>query len=250
MNATTTSRAGGQGAHADSQNAENGAEQRPRGESARQNAHTLIRAEPHAPHGAHGRESGRSGRAASGTAASSSARQDPLVARANPTFQAQLSRGVRAALTQRNGSVTVRLQPQSLGQVRIEMNLKGDTISAKFDASTPEARDLLTRHLVHLRGTLESKGLQVDRLHVQLADHPEPAPTFRDVAERNDAMSDDGRDENLDGHPEDTSGRGRGAEEQPFRGPGERRGEPTRHDAPGDEALVEMAFGLGLDAVA
>ncbi len=83
-----------------------------------------------------------------------------------------VARGLTAALAQRGGVVHVRLVPVSLGEVRIQMTLDAGTVSVKIDAATPAAQNLLNEHLGMLRASLESRGLQVDRLAVNLA----PAP--------------------------------------------------------------------------
>jgi len=87
-------------------------------------------------------------------------------------FAAQVSRGLAAALVQ-NGdgprNVTLRMHPESLGQVRVELGLEGQSVTARFEAATPEARDLLEQSLGALRTALESRGLHVERLHVNLA---------------------------------------------------------------------------------
>lgn len=91
-------------------------------------------------------------------------------------FAAQVSRGLAAALVQKGDGpriVTLRMHPESLGQVRVQLGMEGQSVSARFEAATPEARDLLDRSLGALRSSLESRGLHVERLHVNLA-APDP----------------------------------------------------------------------------
>ncbi|MFG0274572.1 MAG: flagellar hook-length control protein FliK [Phycisphaerales bacterium] len=82
-------------------------------------------------------------------------------------------RGLGAAVRQRGGSVTIRLSPESMGQVRIEMSIRQGTVDVRFEASTEQARELLTRHADMLRSTLHQKGFGVERIDV----HTQPAPT-------------------------------------------------------------------------
>lgn len=81
-------------------------------------------------------------------------------------FAAQLKRGLAAVLRQNGGSVTVRMAPASLGQVRIRLDLDQGQVSARFDVGGPEARRLLESDLGVLRQTLEARGLRVDDLQV------------------------------------------------------------------------------------
>lgn len=88
---------------------------------------------------------------------------------AQEAFDAQVSRGLTAAVSQKGGVVTMRLQPEALGAVRIQMTIEQGVVQARFEAATPEARDLLNKHMETLRASLEAKGLSVDRLQVHLA---------------------------------------------------------------------------------
>jgi len=65
--------------------------------------------------------------------------------------------------------VVLRLQPESLGELRVQVGLDGESVTARFEATTAEARDLLHASLATLRSSLEARGLHVEKLHVQLA---------------------------------------------------------------------------------
>lgn len=80
---------------------------------------------------------------------------------------ARLTRGLNAAVNQQGGNITLRLTPPELGTVRIQLNLQGGNVSAQFHAETDSARTLLTQQLGQLRTSLESQGLNVERLGVQ-----------------------------------------------------------------------------------
>ncbi len=81
--------------------------------------------------------------------------------------QARLARGLRTALNQQGGAVTLRLTPPEMGTVRIQMQLQGAAVSAQFHAESDAARSMLQQQLGQLRTALESQGLTVDRLGVQ-----------------------------------------------------------------------------------
>jgi hypothetical protein len=87
---------------------------------------------------------------------------------------AQFGRGLVAALRQNGGTVTIRLQPQELGDLKIRMQLQNGRVEARFEAATEQARDILDKNLGALRAALESRGLGVDRLDVYAADRPSP----------------------------------------------------------------------------
>ncbi|MEM6856067.1 MAG: flagellar hook-length control protein FliK, partial [Planctomycetota bacterium] len=80
---------------------------------------------------------------------------------------ARLTRGLNNAVNQQGGSVTLRLTPPEMGTVRIQLNLQGTNVSAQFHAETDSAQRLLTQQLGQLRTSLESQGLNVERLGVQ-----------------------------------------------------------------------------------
>jgi len=80
-----------------------------------------------------------------------------------------VQRGLGAAIRQQGGSVTVRLSPESLGQVRIQMQIQHGAVEVRIEAATEQARELLTRHADMLRTTLQQKGFGVERIEVQTA---------------------------------------------------------------------------------
>lgn len=127
-------------------------------------------------------------------------------------FEAQAARGLAAAVRQRGGVVTMRLQPEALGSIRIEMSLEGGRVAANIEASTAQARDLLSRSIESLRGALEARGMSVDRLAVHL-----PASQQGGGAQQN-AQQEPGEQRGF-GHHDASDGRSRGGDE---RGGGER----------------------------
>jgi|GEM_PF-2876321 len=86
--------------------------------------------------------------------------------RTEQQVRAQVERGLAAVLRQRGGSVTLRLKPGSLGELRVKMTVKGAKVEAGFEPSTKQAQRLLEHNLTALRSALEAKGLAVERLHV------------------------------------------------------------------------------------
>lgn len=73
----------------------------------------------------------------------------------------------------------IRLNPDNLGEVRINLISHGNQeLSARLIASTQESHELLKSQVESLKQTLESQGVQVDRLSVVLAGSPESARDF------------------------------------------------------------------------
>jgi flagellar hook-length control protein FliK len=78
-------------------------------------------------------------------------------------------RGLAAALRQGGGTVTLRLNPETLGSLKIQVSTQEAGIVAKLQASTEQARSLLTENVDMLRSAMESRGLSVDRIVIEHA---------------------------------------------------------------------------------
>ncbi len=83
-------------------------------------------------------------------------------------FRAALTRGLAAALRSRTGEVTMRLEPRSLGVMKVKLEIEGARVRATLEASTTQARDLLSENLTALRSGLEARGLTADSIDVRL----------------------------------------------------------------------------------
>ncbi len=76
------------------------------------------------------------------------------------------AKGAEILANQRGGTITMRMEPPALGQLRIELRISHGAVVADFTAATPEARALLEANLGMLRERLESQGLSVERISV------------------------------------------------------------------------------------
>jgi flagellar hook-length control protein FliK len=143
---------------------------------------------------------------------------------AEPPALASIRRGLGTVLSQRGGSLTMRLTPATLGSVRIDMAIDGTTVNVRIEAGTSQAQDLLKQNLTSLRTALEARGLVVDRLGVHVSAHASNAPlqtesqtdpgTQRQDDARHDAS--DGRSRgSSDGREQPEDERGGAAEGQP-----------------------------------
>ncbi len=122
-----------------------------------------------------------SGESASGTTAGQLTVQSAPAAEledSKDAFTARVVRGLGAALNQRGGVMTMRLEPPDLGQLRVHLTIARGVVTAQFQPSTVEAQALLDRSMASLRSALEGHGLTVDRLTVQAP--PMTTPNMRD----------------------------------------------------------------------
>lgn len=133
----------------------------------------------------------------------------------NP-LTAQALRGLAAALRQNGGSVTLRLNPEQLGFMKVEMSLKEGRVDARIEASNDAARHLLEQSVDRLRAALEARGLIVDRLEVKPVNEGAPEPrgmdAASDAAERRDQSPEtpaEGRGERNGERPQGESRHGR-----------------------------------------
>lgn len=67
------------------------------------------------------------------------------------------------------GTITLRLQPAELGNLKLEIWVKRDSISAHIVAANPQVQDILERNIPKLREALAQQGLQLEQLEVTVA---------------------------------------------------------------------------------
>ena len=77
------------------------------------------------------------------------------------------------------GTVRLRLAPAELGSVRVEMRIHQRKMQARIVAETEAASTALREHLPELRQRLESQGLQIERLEVEIDSGDRDAGNFR-----------------------------------------------------------------------
>lgn len=71
-------------------------------------------------------------------------------------------------LTGGNGisEANINLHPEHLGEVQIKLTMQHGLLSAQFVTHNEAAKELLENQLAQLRGSLQSQGIQVDRVEV------------------------------------------------------------------------------------
>jgi flagellar hook-length control protein FliK len=94
----------------------------------------------------------------------------------------QLATVLAPAAHQADGSyqVSIRLQPEELGVVHVELHLEGSTVNVSLHADGDATRDMLRQNLGQLRQQLESGGLTTGRFEVGSG----PASDDKDSAAR------------------------------------------------------------------
>ncbi len=68
-----------------------------------------------------------------------------------------------------SGTVVLRLHPQELGELRMEIKVEQDNIKAHVTTNNPQVQDILDRHLPRLREALEQQGMTLEQMQVTVA---------------------------------------------------------------------------------
>ena len=66
-----------------------------------------------------------------------------------------------------NGEMILRLTPQRLGELKIELKRSGEQLSVRLTTQNAEARDLLSSGTDELTQLLRAKGVDVERVHIE-----------------------------------------------------------------------------------
>ncbi|BBO34009.1 flagellar hook-length control protein FliK [Lacipirellula parvula] len=76
--------------------------------------------------------------------------------------------GAMKAAHQRDGKIHVRLSPPELGSVKIELAMQNGVLSAKLEAETPAARNILLDSLPALRDQLAQQDIRIEKFDVDV----------------------------------------------------------------------------------
>lgn len=83
---------------------------------------------------------------------------------------AQVQRGLASIINTKGGTMKLRMSPEHLGQVKIQLTTKDGHVKIKIDAETEHARSMLKDGLADLRTAMESRGVHVDELSIEQRD--------------------------------------------------------------------------------
>ncbi len=72
------------------------------------------------------------------------------------------------ALNGRTGPVRLRLSPPELGSMRLEISVRNGMMTARLEAETPMARNLLLDNLPALRDRLAQQDIKIEQFDVEL----------------------------------------------------------------------------------
>lgn len=106
---------------------------------------------------------------------SSAAQSEPATersafdARLQQAIQSQATRALTAAVNSQTGAVTLRLNPATLGQLKVLVSVEQNAVTAKFEATNSRAKALLEDARETLQDGLKEKGLSVDKIEITLA---------------------------------------------------------------------------------
>lgn len=78
----------------------------------------------------------------------------------------RVSRALSNAINQKGGTITIRMMPPELGQVRVDIQMHAGKVSASFQTEHQSVQSLMNRELSQLRQALERQGLTVEKLEV------------------------------------------------------------------------------------
>jgi len=78
----------------------------------------------------------------------------------------QIARGLGAAFRNKGGQLTLWMNPESLGKLRVQMTIDNGTISARFEATSEATKNLLAQNVDALRSALESRGLSASSIEI------------------------------------------------------------------------------------
>jgi flagellar hook-length control protein FliK len=92
----------------------------------------------------------------------------------------QLARVVRSGLGGRHSSMTLRLDPPELGQLKVDVRMNEQNLVVRFQTETRVAHDLLESRMGELRQALEQHGVQLNRVDVEVRPPAQPGQTGRE----------------------------------------------------------------------
>ncbi len=92
----------------------------------------------------------------------------PLPPRLEEHVLAQVTGRISLLPRQEGGRVTLRLYPEELGEVQLDLRVEKDGVRAFLQTQTVQAQEVLERHIPRLREALEQQGLRLDELQVSL----------------------------------------------------------------------------------
>ena len=88
-------------------------------------------------------------------------------------FQSILDQAKITVKDGRNGSFNVRLYPESLGKVNVNLKLEDGVLAGRFLVDNNDAKEALQNNINMVRETLEESGISVGEFQVNVRDEKE-----------------------------------------------------------------------------
>ncbi len=96
----------------------------------------------------------------------------PSHASAKGVFDQQLQQIMQQAkmtvLNNQNGSISMKMHPDSLGNLNVNLGLEHGVLNGRFLVENTEARQMLMDHLAHLKQSLQEQGISVGEFQVNV----------------------------------------------------------------------------------
>lgn len=80
---------------------------------------------------------------------------------------AQVQRGLASVLKTSGGSMKIRLSPEHLGEINIQLMTSNGSVKVDIQAERSEAHAMLKDSVAQLRQSMEARGIQIDDLNIQ-----------------------------------------------------------------------------------
>lgn len=94
----------------------------------------------------------------------------------------QVLAGLRVGASRNSSSISLKLNPEELGEVKLEMVVEKDRVRAMIQAQSQQVQEVLERHLPRLREAFQQQGLKLEevQVHVDSRQQENPRGFFQD----------------------------------------------------------------------
>jgi flagellar hook-length control protein FliK len=106
---------------------------------------------------------------------------------------AQVQRGLAQLMRSATGEMTLRLSPERLGELKIEIKRSGDQLAVRLTTQNTEARELLSSGTDELTQLLRAKGVDVERVQIEQQGTSTPGQGDSDLGEQGSDEHDSGQ---------------------------------------------------------
>lgn len=97
--------------------------------------------------------------------------QDRYISFDTKELISQIVENVRVSVLDEASSIEMRLNPENLGKVYVNITSKEGTVSAQFTASNDAVREALESQIITLKENLSQAGVKVDAVEVTVSSH-------------------------------------------------------------------------------